>query len=188
MPRAVNGWKVCSACQERKPVSEFHRNGGRPDGLAYQCKVCKKAYNQSKRGKAVNQAAGKRYRQTEEGKATNRAASKRYRRTERGKAATVGTSTRHQALKMKATSDLTLESLVQLFAWHPACNYCGRAFGAEGSFKRTLEHIVPLSRGGSNTIDNLVCACVRCNSQKGDKLPEEWIDRWYEREEVTSAV
>lgn len=37
-----------------------------------------------------------------------------------------------------------------------------------------IEHIVPLSRGGSNSIDNIVLACPTCNISKNDRMPHEW--------------
>ncbi len=46
------------------------------------------------------------------------------------------------------------------------CQYCG-------STKRlTLDHIIPRSKGGLHTWDNVVAACERCNSVKGDRTPE----------------
>jgi 5-methylcytosine-specific restriction endonuclease McrA len=48
------------------------------------------------------------------------------------------------------------------------CQYCGR-----GDLALTIDHILPVSRGGEDSWENLVCACVRCNNRKGDRLPEE---------------
>ena len=48
------------------------------------------------------------------------------------------------------------------------CQYCGR-----GDIPLTIDHVVPLSRGGEDTWENLVCACVQCNNRKGDRTPEE---------------
>jgi 5-methylcytosine-specific restriction endonuclease McrA len=48
------------------------------------------------------------------------------------------------------------------------CQYCGR-----GDIALTIDHVHPLSRGGEDTWENLVCACVRCNNRKGDRMPEE---------------
>ena len=46
------------------------------------------------------------------------------------------------------------------------CAYCGgRA--------TTLDHVVPRSRGGDNSFDNLVAACGRCNQRKADRTPIE---------------
>lgn len=36
------------------------------------------------------------------------------------------------------------------------------------------EHIIPQSRGGPNTIDNLVLSCAKCNRDKGARNPLEW--------------
>lgn len=38
-----------------------------------------------------------------------------------------------------------------------------------------VEHIIPLSRGGTNLDDNIVISCRNCNAQKNNKLPEEWF-------------
>ncbi|PAX54143.1 HNH endonuclease [Brunnivagina elsteri] len=47
------------------------------------------------------------------------------------------------------------------------CQYCG------SSKHLTLDHVIPRSRGGQHTWDNVVIACERCNSKKGDKMPYE---------------
>lgn len=51
------------------------------------------------------------------------------------------------------------------------CQYCGHRFE---SADLTLDHIMPKSRGGRNSWDNLVAACSPCNRKKGDKTPDEW--------------
>ncbi len=48
------------------------------------------------------------------------------------------------------------------------CQYCGRA-----DLPLTIDHVVPRARGGEDEWENLVCACVRCNNRKGDRLPDE---------------
>jgi hypothetical protein len=47
------------------------------------------------------------------------------------------------------------------------CYYCGRGDA------RTLDHLHPASRGGTVRRDNLVAACTKCNSMKGDMTLEE---------------
>lgn len=53
------------------------------------------------------------------------------------------------------------------------CWYCGIALNG----KYHVEHRVPLSRGGSNDLRNIVVACADCNLHKHNKLPHEWGDR-----------
>ena len=48
-----------------------------------------------------------------------------------------------------------------------SCQYCGAAKNL------TLDHLMPRSRGGETIWQNLVTACSRCNSRKGDRTPEE---------------
>jgi 5-methylcytosine-specific restriction endonuclease McrA len=50
------------------------------------------------------------------------------------------------------------------------CQFCGGIFRQKDL---NLDHVVPLSRGGKSTWDNVVCACVPCNTRKGDRTPEE---------------
>jgi 5-methylcytosine-specific restriction endonuclease McrA len=50
------------------------------------------------------------------------------------------------------------------------CQYCQKALpGAE----LTLDHVVPRSRGGASTWENLVACCHHCNNRKGNRTPEE---------------
>ena len=51
------------------------------------------------------------------------------------------------------------------------CHYCGRAFPPRSL---TMDHIVPLSRGGRSTKGNLVPCCKDCNNRKKQMLPMEW--------------
>ncbi len=48
------------------------------------------------------------------------------------------------------------------------CQYCG----ASGE-PLTLDHVVPVSRGGKHDWTNLVTSCVTCNNAKGDRTPSE---------------
>lgn len=52
-----------------------------------------------------------------------------------------------------------------------ACRYCG------DREKLCVDHVVPLSRGGTNHQVNLVACCMPCNSSKSDRLLSEWEGR-----------
>lgn len=47
------------------------------------------------------------------------------------------------------------------------CQYCGTTEGL------TIDHVIPKSRGGSDTWENLVTACNSCNHKKGNRTPKE---------------
>ena len=82
-------------------------------------------------------------------------------------------------LKVPAQIRLTLNSSERLWKTPPVnrkeilrrdkhcCQYCG-------SRKRlTLDHVIPRSRGGKHTWNNVVTACEPCNSFKGNRTPKE---------------
>jgi 5-methylcytosine-specific restriction endonuclease McrA len=50
------------------------------------------------------------------------------------------------------------------------CQFCGNAFPAA---ELTLDHVMPRSRGGRSSWENLVACCYACNNRKGDRTPEE---------------
>jgi 5-methylcytosine-specific restriction endonuclease McrA len=50
------------------------------------------------------------------------------------------------------------------------CQYCGRHFPTS---ELSLDHVVPRSRGGMTSWENIVCACVACNVRKGGRTPQE---------------
>ncbi|MBW2094257.1 MAG: HNH endonuclease [Deltaproteobacteria bacterium] len=51
------------------------------------------------------------------------------------------------------------------------CYYCKREVGRE---QLTMDHVVPLSRGGKSKKGNIVPACKECNNKKKYLLPIEW--------------
>lgn len=54
-----------------------------------------------------------------------------------------------------------------------ACVYCGE--GVEDGAKLTLDHLTPFSLGGGHEATNLVTACVRCNSKRGNRTLADWV-------------
>jgi 5-methylcytosine-specific restriction endonuclease McrA len=53
------------------------------------------------------------------------------------------------------------------------CHYCGRSALPR---ELTMDHIVPVSRGGKTTKGNVVACCKECNTAKKQLLPMEWED------------
>lgn len=52
------------------------------------------------------------------------------------------------------------------------CQYCQNSFD-------TIDHVIPLTRGGDNMLNNLVPCCRSCNSSKGTKTLAEWKPQIY---------
>lgn len=51
------------------------------------------------------------------------------------------------------------------------CAYCGKKLTRQNA---TLDHVIPLSRGGDDSPRNLVWCCLKCNREKGSQLLSEW--------------
>jgi 5-methylcytosine-specific restriction endonuclease McrA len=50
------------------------------------------------------------------------------------------------------------------------CQYCGKRFPTS---ELSLDHVLPRSRGGETSWENIVCSCVKCNVKKGGRTPQE---------------
>jgi 5-methylcytosine-specific restriction endonuclease McrA len=55
------------------------------------------------------------------------------------------------------------------------CHYCGREFGKD--VWREIDHIVPVSKGGNNEIENMVVCCQNCNAKKLNFALDEYRKR-----------
>jgi 5-methylcytosine-specific restriction endonuclease McrA len=65
------------------------------------------------------------------------------------------------------------------------CHYCRRHVG---SSHLTMDHVVPLSRGGKSLKGNLVPACKECNNKKTYLVPLEWQEYLRRLSEETPAT
>lgn len=86
---------------------------------------------------------------------------------------------RRRALQRSAEADvgITVHRLRELHG--DQCVYCLSELIFESSaeynpLRATIDHILPLAKGGSHTWDNTALSCFRCNASKGDQLLSEW--------------
>jgi len=56
---------------------------------------------------------------------------------------------------------------------HGLCAYCGRR---RRICHMTVDHIIPLSKGGADNLDNMQCTCKACNKFKSDMMPDEFTE------------
>jgi len=50
------------------------------------------------------------------------------------------------------------------------CQYCGKKFSTSDL---SLDHVIPRSRNGCSSWENIVCCCLKCNVKKGGRTPAE---------------
>lgn len=79
---------------------------------------------------------------------------------------------RYENRKRGAVGEHSLEEWQNLVdSFDGLCAYCGERPGNE------RDHVLPLSRGGSDYVENILPACRSCNASKHDKTPEEWLGK-----------
>ena len=64
------------------------------------------------------------------------------------------------------------------------CYYCGQKVGYANL---TMDHVIPLARGGRSTRDNLVPCCKECNTRKKGSLPVEWDEYLHSLDRATTS-
>lgn len=85
---------------------------------------------------------------------------------------------RRRAREHEAPGEFTFNQIVkQYIKQGSVCAYCKQP--ADGL--PDPEHVMPLSRGGRNDMSNLVAACRKCNTDKGDLTLNEWAESRKER-------
>uniref|UniRef100_A0A6M3JLV8 Putative homing endonuclease n=1 Tax=viral metagenome TaxID=1070528 RepID=A0A6M3JLV8_9ZZZZ len=100
-----------------------------------------------------------------------KASAKRWRENNHDKASLLWK--RRDYRERNAEGDFTLEEWnTKLEEYNYRCAYCGCELTSDTI---TIDHQIPLIRGGTNYIDNLVPSCQSCNSKKGTKTAEEYL-------------
>jgi hypothetical protein len=144
---AKKGIKICASCNAEKPYSKFNKNKNSRDGFFAYCKMC-----QSKRSSEGYQKNKKYYQKVHKEWYDANPGYSRHRNIKR------------RALERKAEGSYTqkeFETLCQHYG--NICLCCGKRK------KLSVDHIVPLSKGGKNSIDNIQPLCITCNKKKATK-------------------
>jgi len=179
--------KVCSKCTTDKHVSRFYADKRHKGGLSSECKLCRqvkiKEYNT--RNKENIEKKQKRYAKTEQrkavvrryqlsgkGKVVYKKAAKRYYQSELGKAAISRALSTRRTRNQSVVNDLTLVQWQEILVLQrKSCAVCNTSFSTRPA---TRDHIVPVSRGGGLTKNNVQALCQPCNSSKGTKTMREY--------------
>lgn len=90
------------------------------------------------------------------------------------KAGHAARTAKRRSLIKKAVGTFTAGDIeLQLKSQRAKCWWCG--ISVKTGFH--VDHLIPLARGGSNSPENIVISCPKCNTSRRDRLPHEWSDR-----------
>lgn len=191
--------KTCTKCKQTYPatIEYWHKDKNRKDGLSPWCKDCNCANakkwkrNNPERKRELNrqwqQANPEKYKLSNQKWAEKnpekiRAKSRRWyaahtdicrKKSKQWRVANpskvILQKHRRRALKQGVDSSSSFDEQAQLKRQHGKCYYCQTKLT-----EYHIDHVVPLSRGGSDHPDNKVLACPSCNLHKYNRLPHEW--------------
>ena len=153
--------KSCSKCKEVKGLHLFYKNISAKDGTSSQCKECVSLYHSKKKEQKREYDYHYRIRNRQRIKKVKDLYHYNNRELER--------SIAHARRARKNENGVFVVSKKELSKlYRSPCFYCG------SSNKITIDHVVPISRGGTHGIGNLVPACAFCNGSKNSKFLIEW--------------
>lgn len=183
--------KRCTKCKTIRPISSFGKTAKVKSGLRSQCKDCERAYcagwreanpdyqdayyarNKSKLLARMAQRYAENPQPFRERSRiwaeNNQEASKAIQRrwlTNNHEMNRQKSHRRRVRQQMAGTYQVSKDEIHKLS--RGSCFYCGSVERIE------IDHVMPLSRGGTHSIGNLVSACLKCNRSKGSKTITEW--------------
>jgi 5-methylcytosine-specific restriction endonuclease McrA len=162
--------KICPCCKASLPAANFNVRKASSSGLSTYCKSCQSKKNAAQR--KANPSQNKVYRLQKKADLAAYYIAYRANNYELIRARNLRRRAREKAAGQPITINVIREQ------WHQQnglCAYCKIQLGSKPGQKWAyhIDHIQPLSKGGTNDPINLQCLCPKCNIWKSDKAPEE---------------
>ena len=158
----------CQHCKIEKSLSEFHRNKNKTNGHCPECKVCanaRSAKRYAREGEKLRrQMAEQRKRDYQyriEIERRSRAKNKNKYRPARNARQSIRNRFLHSTPFVVIDKDLRK-------IYNSPCWKCGTCENI------SLDHVIPISKGGTHSVGNMISLCRSCNSSKSNKLLSEW--------------
>ena len=139
--------KVCKKCKRELPLSKFYKQSDMKDGYRNECKECA--------SKRISNWYSKNYLR-ERVKSLNKGSGRR-----NGKAGKI----------IDNASPIRIEDIEQLYNNDNSCFYCKIPLILQ---EVVFDHKIPLSRGGTHSIENLCICCSDCNNLKNTRTELEF--------------
>lgn len=174
--------KNCKKCGEDKPLTSFSRDKSKSDGLQSYCKSCINGYNRDYYQKnridiliyqasyaADNPEVGRRSAEVWRNKHPELYI-KRIEAWRKDNPEMVrGQHNRRRARKQNCETPLTNSEWMEILEdFNYLCFWCGALYEEQ-------DHLIPLSKGGKHSKENVVPSCITCNRKKATKDPLEFL-------------
>lgn len=172
--------KTCSKCLQELSLQAFGVSSNSKDGLQSRCKECYNAYHRQfykSNSEKIKQRTAKYFAANRDELNHKRkvyrqnhleqelATSKRWAENNRHKARAYKAKNNAKRKQAKAFS-VTSKDIARVLAMN--CFYC------QETASEHIDHIIPLARGGTHSVGNLIGSCARCNIQKSSKTIMEY--------------
>jgi len=188
--------KKCSKCKIEKPLTAFNKNKSKSDGYSTECRECVNSYNKIYKVAHKEEAAQYNKIYQVENKDEIAVQRKEYNKTHKIEIAMRGHRwylenkelTKGRTKVAKKENPLRYNNYANkrraqkagtfvehfseadiILTYGNKCFYCGSNF-------EHIDHYVPLSKGGSHTLENIRPSCKDCNLVKNNKTPDEWME------------
>ena len=172
--------RQCTRCHETLPVSAFGRDASRVDGFSATCRECERAECRKWRKanpERVREYSRCRLRDPEKSRVKDRLCYQRNQAVNRAKRREhyrrnpdlyhAAHARRKARVRSATVCDLTAAQWRDIKAqFAHRCVYCDA-----DDVKLTMDHVIPIVKGGGHTASNIVPACALCNGRKHARLP-----------------
>lgn len=176
------GHKMCNKCREVLPKESFPLYSTGKDGYASKCKPCKSqqardSYDPGKEKERTKPFLEQRYAQKKIYYYANRVKlseqKKEYRKTDNAKIIKQYSNEKRRTAKQALEANFTKRQWQSCQAhFNNRCCYCG---GKQDIM--SMDHFIPLSKGGEWTVNNIVPSCMSCNSSKRQRDFFKWYPK-----------
>ena len=146
------GIKVCTQCYQEKPLECFHLRNSAKDKKSSECKEC------HRKRKAIYYLTHRELCLATSARNQSRYKERRY----------LWWRLRYQSMRALPVITKNMWASV-LRRYKNRCVWCGK-----DDVDLTIDHLIPIFRGGDNSFGNIVPACRSCNSKKGIKSVVGW--------------
>ena len=174
-------YKACTQCKQIKTFNEFPKNKqNKTNGLHSQCKNCRNSNYKKYASNNLEKIKNKRKKYRQDNRLLILAKHKKdyliNKEVYRKKNSEWGKNNRLKTRERTRRRRFRLQEVPVFFISNKEFKklYTSNCFYCKSQNEITIDHIIPISRGGTHGIGNLVSCCKSCNSSKNNKTIMEW--------------